>query len=88
MVCLAAIYAMHQGRKTAWAVSRDRLQVPVLVERVAVRAAVGAFWGTLADFAVSATVKRRAQGVLLTAQPFLAWHVVLVSGNGLRVVRH
>ena len=88
MVCLAAVYAMHQGRKTAWAVSRDRLQVPVLVERVAVRAAVGAFWGALADFAVSATVKRRAQGVLLTAQPFLAWHVVLVSGGGLRVVRH
>jgi hypothetical protein len=24
----------------------------------------------------------------LTAQPFLAWHVVLVSGSGLRVVRH
>jgi hypothetical protein len=63
--------------------------LPLLtVEQIAGRAAVGEFWRVLADFAVSALVPKRAQGVKLTQQPFVAWHVVLSHGNGLRVVRH
>ena len=42
----------------------------------------------LADFAVSAVVPRAARTGLLTNQPFLVWHVVVVRGNGLRVVRY
>ena len=46
------------------------------------------FWRVLADFAVSVVIPKRAQGVLLTQQPFIAWHVVLSGGTGLRVVKH
>ena len=85
MVCLAAIHACEHGRRVAWAVS-CRLGVPVLVEQVAIRAAVGGFWDALADFAATARVPGRHRVQLLTRQPFLAWHTVL-RGNGLRVVR-
>ena len=85
MVCLAAIHAFERGRRAAWAVQGD-LGVPVLVEQVAVRAAVGAFWEALADFAATARVPQRYRNQLLTRQPFLAWHIVL-RGNGLHVVR-
>lgn len=89
MVCLAAIGAMEFGRKVAWAVAAEAPALPLpVVERIAGRAAVGEFWRVLADFAVSAVVPRRVQGQLLTQQPFVAWHVVLAGGNGLRVVRH
>jgi hypothetical protein len=60
--------------------------VPVLVEQVAVRAALGAFWDALADFAATARVPRRHRNQLFTRQPFISWHTVL-WGNGLRVVR-
>ena len=30
----------------------------------------------------------RVQGLKLTQQPFVAWHVVLSGGNGLRLVRY
>lgn len=63
-----------------------RLNVPVLVEQVAVRAAVGSFWDVLADFAATARVPSRYKNHLLTRQPFIAWHTVL-RGNGLRVIR-
>jgi len=86
MVCLAAIHAFERGRRAAWAVS-DQLSVPVLVEQVAVRSAVGAFWEALADFAATSKVPRRMRNATLTHQPFLSWHVVLVRGSGLRVVR-
>ena len=77
------------GRKAAWAVAAEAPALPLLtVEQIAGRAAVGEFWRVLADFAVSALVPKRAQGVKLTQQPFVAWHVVLSHGNGLRVVRH
>ena len=85
MVCLAVIHAFEHGRKVAWAVSHQ-LTIPVLVEQVAVRAAVGCFWDALADFAATARVPRRHRIQLLTCQPFIAWHTVL-CGNGLRVVR-
>lgn len=85
MVCIAAIHAFDLGRRAAWAVSH-RLSVPVLVEQVAVRAAVGAFWDALADFAATARVPSRCRNQLLTRQPFVAWHTVL-RGNGLRVIR-
>jgi hypothetical protein len=85
MVCLAAIHAFEHGRRVAWAVSHQ-LDVHVLVEQVAVRAAVGGFWDALADFAATAKVPRRHRLQLLTRQPFLAWHTVL-RGNGLRVIR-
>ncbi len=89
MVCLAAIEAMDYGRRVAWAAVADGPALPHLAgERIAGRGAVGEFWRVLADFAVSTVVPRRAQGVLLTQQPFIAWHVVLAGGNGLRVVRH
>ena len=89
MVCLAGIGAMEFGRKVAWSVVADQPALPLLVvERIAGRAAVGEFWRVLADFAMSAVVPRRVQGQLLTQQPFIAWHVVLAGGNGLRVVRH
>jgi hypothetical protein len=74
MVCLAAIKAFEHGRRVAWAVSQ-RIGVPVLVEQVAVRAAVGAFWDShdaIADFAATARVPRRHRIQLLTRQPFLA----------------
>ena len=85
MVCLAAVHAFEKGRRAAWAVSSD-LGVPQLVEQVAVRAAVGAFWDALADFAATARVPSRYRNRLLTQQPFIAWHTVL-RGNGLCVVR-
>lgn len=89
MVCLAGIGAMEYGRKVAWSAVLDQPALPLLaVERIAGRAAVGEFWRVLADFAVSAVVPRRVQGQSLTHQPFIAWHVVLAGGNGLRVVRH
>jgi hypothetical protein len=53
MVCLAVIHAFEHGRKVAWAVSQQ-LNIRVLVEQVAVRAAVGSFWYALADFAATA----------------------------------
>jgi hypothetical protein len=85
MVCLAAIHAFEKGRKAAWAVSRD-LGVPVLVEQVAVRAALGAVWDALADFAATARVPQRYRNLFFTCQPFISWHTV-VRGNSLRVVR-
>eukprot|EP00775_Hariotina_reticulata_P015378 gene15378-biopygen16628 len=87
MVCIAAVHAMDRGRATAWAVAPS-LATPVLINQVAGRAAVGAFWSALADFAATSYVPRSARTVLLTQQPFLAWHVVLSQGNGLRLVRH
>ncbi len=89
MVCLAGICAVEFGRKVAWAVAAEAPALPLLtVERIAGRAAVGELWRILADFAVSAVVPKRAQCLKLTQQPFVAWHVVLSGGNGLRVVRH
>jgi hypothetical protein len=89
MVCLAGIGAVEFGRKVAWAVATEAPALPLLtIEGIAGRAAVGEFWRVLADFAVSAVVPKRAHGLLLTQQPFIAWHVVLSGGNGLRVVRH
>jgi hypothetical protein len=89
MVCLAGIGAVDFGRRVAWAVAAEGPALPLLtVERIAGRAAVGEFWRVLADFAVSAIIPKRAQGLALTQQPFIAWHVVLSGGNGLRVVRH
>jgi hypothetical protein len=86
MVCVAALHAMEIGRSAAWAVSQD-MQVPVLVAQVASRAAKAAFWSALADFAATTRVPRRMRGQRLTAQPFIAWHVIVIAGNGLRVVR-
>jgi hypothetical protein len=86
MVCLAAVHAFEHGRRTAWAVS-SQLSVPDMIETVAVRAAAASFWEALTDFAVTAKVPKTARTLLLTRQPFMSWHVVLVSGNGLRVVR-
>jgi hypothetical protein len=74
MVCLAAIHAVDRGRCTAWATAPS-LTTPVLVERVAGRAAVTAFWSALADFAATLVVPTRQRTFLLTQQPFLAWHV-------------
>jgi hypothetical protein len=94
MVCLAGIGAVAFGRKVAWAVAAEAPALPLLtVEQMAGRAAVGEFWRVLArtaiaDFALSAVVPKRAQGLKLTQQPFIAWHFVLSNGNGLRVVRH
>jgi hypothetical protein len=87
MVCVAAIHAMEVGRSAAWAVSQ-RLEVQVLVNDVAERAAVAAFWSALADFAATTVVPRAIRGrAALTRQPFIAWHVVVVRGSALRVVR-
>ena len=86
LVCIAALHAMEVGRSAAWAVSRQ-LSVPVLVSEVAQRAAVAAFWSALADFAATTRVPGAARSPALTDQPFLAWHAVVVRGNGLRVVR-
>lgn len=86
LVCLATVHAMNIARKTAWAVSQHLTAQP-LVEHIVVRAAVGAFWDALADFATTMKVPRAAQTALLTQQPFLAWHVVVRCGSGLRVVR-
>jgi hypothetical protein len=95
-ICLTAIHAFEHGRRVAWAASQQ-LNVSLLVEQVAVRAAVGSFWDAIADFAATARVPRRHRIQLLTCQPFIqdvqdvsrhpvAWHIVL-RGNGLCVVR-
>ena len=86
MVCLAAVHAMNVGRQSAWSLSH-RLETPDLVVAVVQRIVRAAFWGVIADFAVSAVVPRSARTGLLANQPFLAWPVVLVRGNGLQVVR-
>jgi hypothetical protein len=86
MVCIAVIHAFERGRRAAWAVS-DQLSVPVLVEQVAMRSAVASFWEALADFAATTKVPSCMRTAALTHQPFLSWHVVLVRGSGLRVVR-
>jgi hypothetical protein len=91
LVCLAFVHAVDFGRRAAWSVSKTErgAALPLLaVEGIASRAAVGEFWSVLADFAVSAVVPGRLQNVLLTKQPFLAWHAVLMRGSRLRVVRH
>eukprot|EP00775_Hariotina_reticulata_P001504 gene1504-biopygen2853 len=59
MVCLAALHALDRGRCTAWAAAPS-LATPVLVEQVAARAAVAAFWSALADFAATVVVPKRA----------------------------
>ncbi len=87
LVCLAAVHAMDIGRRTAWAVSQ-RLDASQLVEHIAARAARGAFWDALADFAATLKIPRAARCQQLTNQPFIVWCVVLTSGNGLRVIRH
>lgn len=87
LVCLAAVHAMDVGRRTAWAVGQ-KLHASALVEHIATRAACGAFWDGLADFAATLKVPRTARCQMLTNQPFVAWCTVLVSGNGLRVIRH
>ena len=86
MVCLAAIHAMNIGRCAAWSVSRG---VPAadVVSAVAIKAAKAAFWSALADFAATTQVPDWARTANLTQQPFIAWHVVLQRGTGLRVVR-
>jgi hypothetical protein len=87
MVCLAAIRAWDRGRAAAWSV-RDRPgQTRAGVRGTASRAAVGAFWDALADFAATAYVPRASRTAGLTSHPFLAWHVVVLAGSGLRVVR-
>jgi hypothetical protein len=86
LVCIAAVHAMDIGRRTSWAVSR-RLPAPHLVEHIAARAACGAFWDALADFAATMKVPHTARTRLLTRQPFISWCVVLTAGNGLRVIR-
>lgn len=86
LVCLAAIHAMDVGRRAAWAVGQ-RLSSPVLVTRIAARAACGGFWAALADFAATIKLRNADRTTLLTKQPFVAWHVLLVRGNGMRVVR-
>jgi hypothetical protein len=87
MVCLAAVHAMNVGRQAAWSVSH-RLDAPDLVADVVRKVAKAAFWNVLADFAVSAVVPKAARTRQLTNQPFLVWPVVVVGGNGLRVVRY
>lgn len=87
MVCLAAVHACERGRAVAWAVRGLPGQTLGGVCASASRAAVGAFWEALADFAATAYVPRSSRTHALVAQPFLAWHPVLVAGNGLRVVR-
>ena len=86
MVCLAAVHAFEHGRRTAWAVS-SHLNVPDMIETVAIRAAKASFWEALTDFAVTIKIPNTARTLLLTLQPFMSWHVVLISGNGMRVVR-
>jgi hypothetical protein len=86
LVCVAALHALDVGRSAAWAVSR-RLEVAALVDVVASRAAAAAFWSALADFAATTPIPRGVHNVALTQQPFLAWHVVVARGSGLRVMR-
>ena len=89
LVCLAVAHAMEVGRSAAWAVSRElSANVPAVVDSVAKRAAVAAFWSALADFAATTPIPRSAQVLpALAQQPFIAWHTVVVRGSPLRVVR-
>ena len=87
MVCLAAVHAMNVGRQAAWSVPHS-LETSDLVADVVRKVVRAAFWNVLADFAVSAVVPKAARTGQLTNQPFLVWSVVVVRGNGLRVVRY
>ena len=87
MVCLAAIYAMEVGRRTSWAVAQ-KLAAPPLVNMIASKAAVAAFWDALADFTVTCKIRPSIHNALLTNHPFIVWCIVLRHGNGLRVIRH
>ena len=86
VVCVAAVHAMDVGRAAAWAVSQ-RLPAAQLVRNVACRAATAAFWSVMADVAATAVVPGKERVALLSRQPFLAWHTVVVRGNGLQLVR-
>jgi hypothetical protein len=64
-----------------------QLNVPDLIQLVATCAAIAASWEALADFAATVKIRDRARVRLLTCQPFISWHVVVVhGGSGLRVV--
>lgn len=86
LVCLAAIHAMEIGRSAAWAVSAGGATSQDIVRTVATKAAVAAFWSALADFAATVKVPDRTR-VRMVTQPFISWHVVVIRGSGLRVVR-
>jgi phage antirepressor YoqD-like protein len=58
-----------------------------MIETVAIHAAKASFWEALTDFAVTIKIPNTARTLLLTLQPFMSWHVVLISGNGMRVIR-
>ena len=66
----------------------QRLPASDVVDRIAQRAACGAFWDAVTDFAATIKVPRASRTLLLTHQPFMSWHVVVRAGNGMRVVRH
>jgi hypothetical protein len=74
-VCLAALHALNVGRCAAFGASQ-RLPSCDLVSAVASRAAAGAFWETLADFAATARVRRPA---VLAGQPFITYVLVLAQ---------
>ena len=86
LVCLAAIYAMEIGRRTSWAVAQ-KVTVSSLVNVIASKAAVAAFWDALADFAVTCKIRPAHRNALLPNHPFITWCTVLLDGNGLRVMR-
>ena len=78
---------MEVGRRTSWAVAQ-KLAAPPLVNVIASKAAVAAFWDALADFTVTCKIRPSTHNALLTNHPFIVWCTVLRHGNGLRVIRH
>ena len=78
---------MEIGRRTSGA-NADKLATPALVNVIASKAAVAAFWDALADFAITCKIRPSHHNALLPNHPFIVWCTVLLNGNGLRVMRH
>jgi len=77
---------MEIGRRTSWAVAQ-KVTASSLVNVIASKAAVAAFWDALADFAVTCKIRQAHRNALLPNHPFITWCTVLLDGNGLRVMR-
>lgn len=86
LVCMAVVHAMEIGRSAAWAVSMQGAAGQDVVRAIAAKAAIAALWSALSDFAAVVRVSHGIRSLLIT-HPFLSWHVVVLRGNGLRVVR-
>ncbi len=72
-VCLAAVVGLDKGRRVAWSMGLDG-RPPDEAVGPAARAAIAAFWSTLAEATLTLRVPILARTPVLQASPFLQWH--------------